>query len=138
MQLHTLKPASGSTKTNKRLGRGQGSGLGSTSTRGHKGDGSRSGHRDKAGFEGGQMPLKLRVPKFGFKNRNRVEYTPVNLALIQSLVDKFNVTTIDLEFLKAHGVISNLKKPVKILANGELSAKIEVKAHKFRDRKSVV
>src|SRR5690606_629848 len=97
MNLSNLKPAAGSTKKKKRIGRGQGSGRGGTSTRGHKGAGSRSGYSVKVGFEGGQMPLQRRVPKFGFKNPNRVEYSAVNLDVIQALAEKFNLTTIDFD-----------------------------------------
>ena len=130
MKLHTLKPAAGSTKTNKRLGRGQGSNRGGTSTKGHKGAQSRSGYSRKVGFEGGQMPLQRRLPKFGFNNINRVEYKPINLQDIQKLVDDYKVTTIDLNVLREHGLVSK-NDLVKILANGELSATIEIKAHAF-------
>ncbi|MCT1523443.1 MULTISPECIES: 50S ribosomal protein L15 [Sphingobacterium] len=130
MNLSNLKPAVGSTKSKKRIGRGQGSGRGGTSTRGHKGAGSRSGHSTKIGFEGGQMPLQRRVPKFGFKNINRVEYVGVNLDVLQGLVEKHNLTTVDFETLNVHGLISKNDK-VKILGRGEFTAKVEVKAHAF-------
>src|ERR1051325_11222756 len=97
MNLSNLKPAKGAVKSSKRIGRGTGSGRGGTSTRGHKGAGSRSGHSTKIGFEGGQMPLQRRVPKFGFKNINRVEYAPVNLTTLQEVADKYNITQFDLE-----------------------------------------
>ena len=106
MNLSNLKPAEGSTKNRKRIGRGTGSGRGGTSTRGHKGAGSRSGTSSKVGFEGGQMPLQRRVPKVGFKNVNRVEYVGVNLDVLQALAEKFNLTTIDFAALKEHGLIS--------------------------------
>ena len=130
MNLSNLKPAVGSTKSRKRIGRGQGSGRGGTSTRGHKGAGSRSGHSTKIGFEGGQMPLQRRVPKFGFKNANRVEYNGVNLDVLQALVEKHNLTVVDFDTLKAHGLASK-NDLVKVLGRGELKAKIEVKAHAF-------
>ncbi|HIY77340.1 MAG TPA: 50S ribosomal protein L15 [Candidatus Sphingobacterium stercorigallinarum] len=130
MNLSNLKPAAGSTKKKKRIGRGQGSGRGGTSTRGHKGAGSRSGYSVKVGFEGGQMPLQRRVPKFGFKNPNRVEYVGINLDILQSVVDKFNLTTVDFEALIEHGFVSK-NDLIKILGRGELTAKVEVKAHAF-------
>ena len=130
MNLNSLKPAEGSTKSSKRLGRGQGSGKGGTSTRGHKVAQSRSGYSRKSGFEGGQMPLYRRVPKFGFKNINRVEYTAVNLSTLQQLADNKGLTVIDEEVLRANGLIGK-KDLVKILAKGELTAKLEVKAHAF-------
>jgi len=130
MNLSNLKPAVGSTKKKKRIGRGQGSGRGGTSTRGHKGAGSRSGHSTKIGFEGGQMPLQRRVPKFGFKNHNRVEYVGINLDVLQSVVDKFNLTAVDFDILKEHGLVSK-NELIKILGRGELTAKVEVKAHAF-------
>jgi len=130
MNLSNLKPAAGSTKSRKRIGRGQGSGRGGTSTRGHKGAGSRSGYSSKIGFEGGQMPLQRRVPKFGFKNANRVEYNGINLDVLQDLVTKYNLTVVDFETLKAHGLVAK-KDLVKILGRGEFTAKIEVKAHAF-------
>src|SRR6202042_3146181 len=106
MNLNTLKPAEGSVKKNKRLGRGTGSGRGGTSTRGHKGAGSRSGTTTKVGFEGGQMPLQRRVPKVGFKNPNRVEYVGVNLDVLQKLTDQYSVSSIDFDTLKEHGLVS--------------------------------
>lgn len=130
MNLSNLKPAEGSIKNRKRIGRGTGSGRGGTSTRGHKGAGSRSGYSSKVGFEGGQMPLQRRVPKVGFKNANRVEYVGVNLDVLQSLVEKFNLSTVDFETLKTHGLVSK-NDTVKILGRGELKAKLEVKAHAF-------
>jgi large subunit ribosomal protein L15 len=130
MKLENLKPAEGSIKNRKRVGRGTGSGRGGTSTRGHKGAGSRSGSSTKVGFEGGQMPLQRRVPKFGFKNINRVEYVGVNLDVLQSLAEKFSLQTIDLEILKSHGLMSKSDK-VKILGRGELKAKLSVNAHAF-------
>lgn len=130
MNLSNLKPAEGSVKSRKRIGRGVGSGRGGTSTRGHKGAGSRSGHSTKIGFEGGQMPLQRRVPKFGFKNINRVEYVGINLDVLQGLIDKFNLTVIDFDALKDHGLVSK-KDLVKILGRGELKSKVEVKAHAF-------
>ena len=130
MNLSNLKPAAGSTKTRKRIGRGQGSGRGGTSTRGHKGAQSRSGHSRKIGFEGGQMPLQRRVPKFGFKNLNRVEYVGVNLDVLQGLVDEFKLSAIDFDTLTSHGLVGK-KDLVKILGRGELTAKVEVTAHAF-------
>ncbi|MGO3654720.1 MAG: 50S ribosomal protein L15, partial [Sphingobacterium sp.] len=130
MNLSNLKPAAGSTKKKKRIGRGQGSGRGGTSTRGHKGAGSRSGHSTKIGFEGGQMPLQRRVPKFGFKNHNRVDYVGINLDVLQSVVDKYNLTTVDFDTLKEHGLVSK-NELIKILGRGELTTKVEVKAHAF-------
>ncbi|MNH82801.1 MULTISPECIES: 50S ribosomal protein L15 [unclassified Sphingobacterium] len=130
MNLSNLKPAKGAVKGSKRIGRGTGSGRGGTSTRGHKGAGSRSGHSTKIGFEGGQMPLQRRVPKFGFKNINRVEYNGVNLDTLQALIEKYNLTAVDFDALKAHGLVSKNDK-VKILGRGELKAKVEVTAHAF-------
>jgi large subunit ribosomal protein L15 len=130
MNLSSLKPASGSVKTKKRLGRGHGSGMGGTSTRGHKGAQSRSGYSQKSHFEGGQMPLQRRVPKFGFKNINRVEYKALNLDTLQALVDKTNVTVVDKEVLYSNGLVSKTDL-VKILSRGELKATIEVKADAF-------
>ena len=130
MNLSNLKPAEGSTKNRKRIGRGTGSGRGGTSTRGHKGAGSRSGNKSKVGFEGGQMPLQRRVPKVGFKNPNRVEYTGVNLDVLQALTEKFTLTSVDFDTLKEHGLASR-NDLVKILGRGELKAKLEVKAHAF-------
>ncbi|WP_353197797.1 50S ribosomal protein L15 [Parapedobacter defluvii] len=130
MNLSNLKPAEGSVKNRKRIGRGTGSGRGGTSTRGHKGAQSRSGHSTKIGFEGGQMPLQRRVPKYGFKNLNRIEYVGINLDVLQGLVEKYNLSAIDFDVLKAHGLVSK-KDLVKILGRGELTSKIEVKAHAF-------
>lgn len=130
MNLSNLRPATGSTKNRKRIGRGQGSGRGGTSTRGHKGAGSRSGHKTKIGFEGGQMPLQRRVPKVGFKNINRVEYVGVNLDVLQEIVTKYNLTSVDFEILRTHGLVSK-NDLVKVLGRGELSAKVDVKAHAF-------
>ena len=130
MKLHTLKPAEGSTKNKKRIGRGQGSGRGGTSTRGHKGAKSRSGYSQKLGFEGGQMPLQRRVPKFGFTKPNQVEYKPVNVDDLQALAEKTKAKKIDLELLVSNGVVGK-KDLVKVLGRGELSAKVEVEVHKF-------
>lgn len=130
MKLHTLSPAKGSVKANKRVGRGQGSGRGGTSTRGHKGAKSRSGYSQKIGFEGGQMPLVRRIPKFGFKNPNRVEYNVVNLGTLQKIADDKNITVFDLEKLKELG-LADKKSPVKVLGNGELKTAVEVNAHAF-------
>ena len=130
MNLSNLKPAKGSIKTNKRIGRGQGSGRGGTSTRGHKGAGSRSGKKTKIGFEGGQMPLQRRVPKVGFKPINRTEYVGVNLDVLQGLAERFNLTTIDFAAIQEHGLASK-NDLVKILGRGEISAKLEVIAHAF-------
>ncbi len=130
MKLNSLKPAEGSTKTRKRIGRGSGSGLGGTSTRGHKGAKSRSGYSKKIGFEGGQMPLQRRVPKFGFKNINRVEYKAINIGVIQALADAQNLTKVTVADLIAAGFVSS-KHLVKILGNGEITSKLEVEAHAF-------
>lgn len=128
MELHNLRPAKGSTKKRKRIARGQGSGRGGTSTRGHKGAKSRSGYKQKRNFEGGQMPLQMRLPKRGFKNINRVSYVPINLERLQAIADKFNTDTIDFETLVAQNIVSKTDK-VKILGDGELTSKINVKAH---------
>lgn len=131
MDLSNLKPASGSTKNTKRIGRGQGSGHGGTSTRGHKGAKSRSGYKSKIGFEGGQMPLQRRVPKFGFTNPNRVEYRGINIDVLQKLVDAKKVTdTITNEVLIDNGLAVK-KDLIKILGRGELTVKLNVTAHKF-------
>ncbi len=130
MDLSNLKPAKGSTKGRKRIGRGQGSGHGGTSTRGHKGAKSRSGYSQKIGFEGGQMPLYRRVPKFGFKNINRVEYRGINIDALQKLADEKKVTAVDPNTLIENGLASK-NDLVKILGRGELTAKLEVKAHAF-------
>ncbi len=131
MELNNLKPAQGSTASRKRIGRGEGSGHGGTATRGHKGAKSRSGYKTKIGFEGGQMPLQRRVPKFGFRNHNRVEYNGVNLDLIQRLVDEKKIEEeLTPEKLQANGILSK-GKLLKILGRGELKAKLQVKAHAF-------
>ncbi|MBC6367099.1 50S ribosomal protein L15 [Algoriphagus sp. AK58] len=130
MKLYTLTPAEGSTKNRKRIGRGTGSGRGGTSTRGHKGAKSRSGYKTKIGFEGGQMPLQRRVPKFGFKSLNKVEFKPVNLDTLQSLAEEFNLSAINMEALVSHGLASKNDK-IKILGGGELKAKLDVTAHQF-------
>jgi large subunit ribosomal protein L15 len=130
MKLHTLTPAEGSTKNRKRIGRGTGSGRGGTSTRGHKGAKSRSGYKRKLGFEGGQMPLQRRVPKFGFKSFNRVEFKPVNLDTLQIISEQHNLDVINMEALVSHGIASKNDK-IKILGGGELKAKLEISAHKF-------
>jgi large subunit ribosomal protein L15 len=129
MKLHNLKPAVGSTHSRRRIGRGPGSGLGGTSTRGHKGAKARSGYKRKIGFEGGQMPLQRRLPKFGFKNINRVEYQAVNLSKLQALADK-GITTIGIAELKANKVVKG-DVLVKILANGTLTSKVDVTANAF-------
>ncbi|MDP4952297.1 MAG: 50S ribosomal protein L15 [Flavobacteriales bacterium] len=130
MELNNLKPAAGSTKQRKRVGRGEGSGHGGTSTRGHKGAKSRSGYKSKIGFEGGQMPLQRRVPKFGFKNRNRVEYKGLNVDTLQELADRKQLTEINPMILVENG-LANKKDLIKILGRGELSSKLTVTAHKF-------
>lgn len=130
MKLHNLKPAAGSTHSRRRIGRGPGSGLGGTSTRGHKGAKSRSGYKKKVGFEGGQMPLQRRLPKAGFKNINHKEYFAVNISTLQSLAEQKGLTKIGVEELKAAG-LTNGKELVKILGNGELKAKLEVEANAF-------
>lgn len=130
MKLNTLKPAEGSTKNKKRIGRGQGSGRGGTSTRGHKGAKSRSGYSRKEGFEGGQMPLQRRVPKFGFTNPNRVEYKAINLDVLQALVEKTNEEAITVETLVANG-LAGKNDMIKILGRGALTSKVDVTAHKF-------
>jgi large subunit ribosomal protein L15 len=132
MNLSNLKPAEGSTKNKKRIGRGTGSGRGGTSTRGHKGAGSRSGTSTKIGFEGGQMPLQRRLPKVGFKNINRVEYVGINLDVLQGLAEKFNLAAIDFETLREHGLVSK-NDLVKVLGRGEIKSKLEVKAHAFSE-----
>ena len=130
MDLSNLKPAKGSTKNSKRIGRGQGSGKGGTSTRGHKGAKSRSGYSKKVGYEGGQMPLARRVPKFGFRNFNRVEYKGINLDVLQQIADKNGITVITKEVLVKAGFASK-NDLVKILGRGELKAKLEVSANAF-------
>ena len=131
MKLHTLKPASGSTKTNKRLGRGQGSG-GSTAGRGHKGAKSRSGYSKKFGFEGGQMPLQRRVPKFGFKNNNKIYYKGVNLDALEIIAANNKGVDISFELIVANG-IAGKKDKIKVLGRGELKAKVNVQAHAFSE-----
>lgn len=130
MNLSNLKPAGGSVKTCKRVGRGSGSGLGGTSTRGHKGAKSRSGYSKKVGFEGGQMPIQRRLPKFGFNNVNRIEYKAINLATLQQLAEEKKLEKIGIAELLEAGFITR-KHNVKILGNGVLTAKIEVTAHAF-------
>ena len=130
MNLSNLKPAAGSTSTRKRIGRGPGSGLGGTSTRGHKGAKSRSGYKNKIGFEGGQMPIQRRLPKFGFKNINRVEYKPINLSTLQTLAEAKQLSKIGIQELVEAGFIS-ASQLVKILGNGTLTTKLEVEAHAF-------
>ncbi|MDE5612279.1 MAG: 50S ribosomal protein L15 [Odoribacter sp.] len=130
MDLSNLKPACGSTHHDKRIGRGQGSGRGGTSTRGHKGAKSRSGYHTKIGFEGGQMPLQRRVPKFGFKNINRVEYKAINISMLQALAERDNLSVIDREVLINAGLL-NKNDLLKVLGDGAISAKLEVKANAF-------
>ena len=128
MELHNLKPAEGSVKSKKRIGRGQGSGYGGTSTKGHKGQQSRSGYKRKVGFEGGQMPLQRRVPKRGFKNINREDFTALNLDRMQAYIDKYKLKKVDIETLQEHRIISKFEK-VKVLGRGELKTKINVTVH---------
>lgn len=130
MDLSNLKPAQGSTKNRKRIGRGEGSGHGDTATRGHKGAQSRSGYKRKIGFEGGQMPLYRRVPKFGFKNINRKDYHGINIEVIQKLADEKKITNFTPEVFVENGLASK-KDLIKILGMGELSATVEVSAHAF-------
>ena len=130
MDLSNLKPAAGATKSSTRIGRGEGSGKGGTSTKGHKGQKSRSGYSKKVGFEGGQMPLQRRVPKFGFKSLNRVEYKAINLETLQELADAIKLTKIDQKVLMDAGLVTG-KHLVKILGRGTLTAKLEVEAHAF-------
>ena len=130
MKLNNLKPAEGAVKARKRIGRGTGSGRGGTSTRGHKGAKSRSGYSKKIGFEGGQMPLQRRVPKYGFKNINRVEYKAINLSTLQTLAESNSLETVNIATLIAAGFVSSTQL-VKILANGTLTAKLTVEAHAF-------
>ena len=132
MDLSNLKPAEGSVKARKRIGRGPGSGKGGTSTRGHKGAKSRSGYSQKIGFEGGQMPLQRRLPKFGFKNINRIEYKAINIETLQKIADEKGVSAVDLEVLKSAGYASS-KDLIKILGNGSLTAKLTVTAHAFSE-----
>lgn len=130
MNLSNLKPAEGATTTRKRVGRGSGSGLRKTSGRGHKGAKSRSGYSKKIGFEGGQMPMQRRLPKYGFNNINRVEYKAINLDVLQSLAENNNLTSIDREVLRSHGLISK-NTLVKILGEGALTLKLDVTANAF-------
>ena len=130
MDLSNLKPAENSTKTSKRVGRGQGSGKGGTATRGHKGQKSRSGYSKKVGFEGGQMPLQRRVPKFGFTNISRKEYKGINIETLEKLAEKKSLSTIDIDTLVDAGLVKK-NELVKILGNGSLTKKLEVKAHAF-------
>lgn len=133
MKLHTLRPAKGAVKKGKRIARGQGSGHGGTATRGHKGAGSRSGYSEKRGFEGGQMPLQRRLPKRGFKNINRVEYVALNLSTLQNLSEKFNVSSMDIEFFVSNGYAKRTEK-IKILANGTLKGKLTVTSHAVSEK----
>ena len=130
MKLHTLKPAAGATKREKRIGRGEGSGHGGTSTRGMNGAKSRSGYSRKIGFEGGQMPIQRRLPKYGFNNPNRVEYKAINLSVLQALSEKAGVNAITVDTLVEHGLVTK-KDLVKVLGNGELTVKLDVTAHAF-------
>lgn len=130
MELHNLKPAKGSVKKKKRLGRGQASGSGGTAGRGHKGAKSRSGYSKKIGFEGGQMPLQRRVPKFGFTNPNKVSYKAVNVDFLQKIADEKKVTDITIDYLQSSGLVGK-NDLVKVLGRGKLSAKVNVTAHKF-------
>lgn len=133
MDLSNLKPAEGSIKAGKRIGRGQGSGRGGTSTRGHKGAKSRSGYKSKAGFEGGQMPIQRRLPKFGFKNINRVEFVPLNLDKLEYFAEQWDVKKIDVETLYNQGIIKRNEK-VKILGRGAISVKLEIEVHAASDK----
>ena len=130
MKLENLKPATGATKNSKRVGRGQGSGKGGTATRGTKGAQARAGYEHKIGFEGGQMPIQRRLPKFGFINPNRVEYKPINVSTLQELATKKNLEVITIDTLVENGLISG-KDLVKILGNGELTIKLDVSANAF-------
>ena len=132
MELHNLKPAEGSVHREKRIGRGQGSGHGGTSTRGHKGAQSRSGYSKKVGFEGGQMPIQRRLPKFGFKNINRKEFKGINVSALEMLAEKRKLTVIDVETLIGAG-LARKNDRIKILGNGTLTLKLEVKAHAFSE-----
>ena len=137
MELYNLQPAEGATHNSKRVGRGYGSGKGRTSTRGHKGAKARSGYKKKIGFEGGQMPLQRRVPKFGFKNINRVEYKAINLDLIQELANKLGVAKIGVAELIAAGFVKK-NQLVKVLGNGELTSKVDVEANAFSAKAEAV
>lgn len=128
MKLNTLQPAEGSVKSGKRIGRGTGSGRGGTSTRGHKGAKSRSGYSQKRGFEGGQMPLQRRVPKFGFKNNDKIIYKPINLDTLQQLSEQYSLDKVTVDILKEHGLAGKNDK-IKILGNGTLTKALEVEAH---------
>lgn len=130
MKLHSLKPAEGSTHSRRRIGRGPGSGLGGTSTRGHKGAKARSGYKKKIGFEGGQMPLQRRVPKSGFKNINRVEYKAINLGVIQALAEAKNITNITIDTYVEAGFVSK-NQLVKVLGNGKLTSALSIEANAF-------
>jgi large subunit ribosomal protein L15 len=130
MSLHNLTPAVGATHKDKRIGRGEGSGHGGTSTRGHKGAQSRSGYSRKKGFEGGQMPMQRRLPKYGFNNMHRIEYKPINLSTLQALIEKNNLQDITFDTLIEAGLVSKNDR-VKILGNGTLSATVNVTAHAF-------
>jgi len=128
MELHSLRPASGSVKKTKRIARGEGSGHGGTATRGHKGDKARTGHKNKRGHEGGQMPLQMRLPKRGFNNINRVDYVAINVSRLEEIAEKHGVSSIDVEFLVQNGIVGKTHK-VKILGDGELTKKLDIKAH---------
>ena len=128
MELNSLRPAKGAVKSRKRIARGQGSGRGGTSTRGHKGDKARSGHKNKRHFEGGQMPLQMRLPKVGFKNINRIDYIPLNLSKLEEIAEKYQVSEITIDFLYANRIIKKNDR-IKILGNGDLTKKISVQAH---------
>ncbi|MEL6925822.1 MAG: 50S ribosomal protein L15 [Bacteroidota bacterium] len=128
MELHNLSPAKGSVKTKKRIARGPGSGRGGTSTRGHKGAKSRSGWSRKRNFEGGQMPLQMRLPKRGFKNINRVSYVPLNLSRLQEIYDKYQIDTINPEVLAEKGIVRKTNK-IKILGGGEMACKLNISVH---------
>ena len=130
MNLNNLKPAEGSIKHSKRIGRGAGSGKGGTATRGNKGAKARSGYHQKIGFEGGQMPIYRRLPKFGFKNRNRIEYVGINLDLLNSIAEAKNIVDFDLDVLSQNGLVSNHDR-IKILGRGQLTKALNVKAHAF-------
>ena len=130
MELHNLKPAAGATKKRKRIARGTGSGHGGTSTRGHKGAKSRSGYSRKRNFEGGQMPLQMRLPKRGFKNINRVDYATLNLDDLNRIAEKFNLNAIDMAALTSNRIVEKTEV-VKILGNGELTSKVDVTVHAF-------
>ncbi len=132
MDLSNLKPAKGSVRQSKRIGRGQGSGRGGTSTRGHKGAQSRSGYSSKAGFEGGQMPLYRRIPKYGFTNIHRKEYRGINIDLLQKIADSKKISAIDINVLIDNGLASK-NDLIKILGRGELKSKLEIKAHAFSE-----